>query len=790
MIFYYFFSRWENAINCYRGPDPLGLWWNYICWLEQNIHIDTENQFRKSLEHCLSIYEHFDGYKQDVRMVKLWIKYIDMQPSPPQMYQMLYQRGVGTQLAAFYIGWAHYFDSAGAFKQAESIFNLALQTNAHPMEELRAAQNKFRMSVAQRMLYDDGSSKKRSANNLAEQRQQITQLNPSSSNSSGSSSSTNNSSVKRSRTQETESAQPSAPTNNNSYFQSTQQQQQQQYNAENVQTSAYQQPQNSSPAYDYTPPTLDNSATVISSSLNFVYDETKTEDNEEMNCNAVYDYESGIQLPQNHVKYSKNSLQMWRVPLFLDEPFESKKVHYPKHAVYPGDGTEYSLEEIRARRWYRRLEEIKERKRVLHQKQEEERMKMQQERQKMMQKQKDEDQKRQMEDERRQQEIADQERQRQTYLQSQQQYMNRQESFAQNNFPNKSTTASDDIEDQIEASTISFSSGENGANKRITIKFKKERTVETHEIPAIPAPPITPAKVPSAKKKRVKYSILSSYDNNQSSDKTLTPYNGHSRRQVDDANLLLSFSSNNDDSSSYTLMSSNATATRVENNGAIPEFLNNDDSYSNSEFSNSLSGENSNQGSYNFNGFCSTPIRNHSVASSKTSTPISTNRLKGRGTNMSYLNDDSLSSEQNKAFFEEDEETKRRRLEKAIQTIDTHLARKSIDPFSNELCKAFLTKLDFPNRDTTENCVILRSYFPRFSKGQDVTLGDCDYYVDKEVGRGAYGAVFRAIKSDTKEIMALKYQKPANSWEFYVCQEVRKRCKNTDMVKFLSHGHI
>lgn len=101
-----------------------------------------------------------------------------MQANPLNLYQFLYKKNVGTQCACFYIGWAHYYDAANAFKQAESIFNLGIQVKAQPMEELQEAQNKFRLSIAQRMLYNDASSKKRSANTLVEQRQQITSLSP------------------------------------------------------------------------------------------------------------------------------------------------------------------------------------------------------------------------------------------------------------------------------------------------------------------------------------------------------------------------------------------------------------------------------------------------------------------------------------------------------------------------------------------------------------------------------------------------------------------------------------
>ncbi|KAL9698337.1 hypothetical protein quinque_001778 [Culex quinquefasciatus] len=169
---------WDEAIRAYQGPDPLDIWFNFICWLEQHKMLDKEGGFRKILEQCLSNFENYENYKQDVRMVKLWMKFIDMQANPLNLYQFLYKKNVGTQCACFYIGWAHYYDAANAFKQAESIFNLGIQVKAQPMEELQEAQNKFRLSIAQRMLYNDASSKKRSANTLVEQRQQITSLSP------------------------------------------------------------------------------------------------------------------------------------------------------------------------------------------------------------------------------------------------------------------------------------------------------------------------------------------------------------------------------------------------------------------------------------------------------------------------------------------------------------------------------------------------------------------------------------------------------------------------------------
>ena len=67
-------------------------------------------------------------------------------------------------------------------------------------------------------------------------------------------------------------------------------------------------------------------------------------------------------------------------------------------------------------------------------------------------------------------------------------------------------------------------------------------------------------------------------------------------------------------------------------------------------------------------------------------------------------------------------------------------------------------------------------------RGQTVNIGGSTYSVQNEVGKGAYGAVFKAMNSQTGGVVAIKFQKPPNPWELYICTEVRKRIKNTDIV--------
>lgn len=70
--------KWENAIINYIGADPLDMWFNFIYWYEQNAQYDTEQLFESALGKCLSTYECDARYNQDVRMVKLWMKYVSL----------------------------------------------------------------------------------------------------------------------------------------------------------------------------------------------------------------------------------------------------------------------------------------------------------------------------------------------------------------------------------------------------------------------------------------------------------------------------------------------------------------------------------------------------------------------------------------------------------------------------------------------------------------------------------------------------------------------------------------
>lgn len=111
-------------------------------------------------------------------------------------------------------------------------------------------------------------------------------------------------------------------------------------------------------------------------------------------------------------------------------------------------------------------------------------------------------------------------------------------------------------------------------------------------------------------------------------------------------------------------------------------------------------------------------------------------------------NDDSMTSflmAEPNSFFdtENDEELRQQRLDKALKTIEQHLQKQHIDPFNTELCKAFLTKVGFPSREHDKYYKLTNTMLPKMTNTKVTFIGDVKFLIEKEVGRGAYGSVYR-----------------------------------------------
>lgn len=73
-------QHYVRAIENYTGSDPLKLWYEYICWMDEVFAgpVDDQDIFENVLQSCLATFESDVNYKQDRRLVKIFIKFVSI----------------------------------------------------------------------------------------------------------------------------------------------------------------------------------------------------------------------------------------------------------------------------------------------------------------------------------------------------------------------------------------------------------------------------------------------------------------------------------------------------------------------------------------------------------------------------------------------------------------------------------------------------------------------------------------------------------------------------------------
>lgn len=71
-------KQFVNSIENFNGTDRLINWYEYLLWIEENFVIDFKREtiFDQILGACLCHFENDDKYKEDRRLIKLFITYV------------------------------------------------------------------------------------------------------------------------------------------------------------------------------------------------------------------------------------------------------------------------------------------------------------------------------------------------------------------------------------------------------------------------------------------------------------------------------------------------------------------------------------------------------------------------------------------------------------------------------------------------------------------------------------------------------------------------------------------
>jgi checkpoint serine/threonine-protein kinase len=126
--------------NIEDSDDPLDVYDRYVKWT-----LDTypsaqntkQSQLCPLLERATKAFQASAHYKNDPRYLKLWLHYIRFfSDAPREAFAYLARHNIGDGLALYYEEFAAWLETAGRWKQAEEVYALGIERQAHPLNRL------------------------------------------------------------------------------------------------------------------------------------------------------------------------------------------------------------------------------------------------------------------------------------------------------------------------------------------------------------------------------------------------------------------------------------------------------------------------------------------------------------------------------------------------------------------------------------------------------------------------------------------------------------------------------
>ncbi|RUS76832.1 hypothetical protein EGW08_015404, partial [Elysia chlorotica] len=142
-------SEFEMELRTYCGDDPLDVWDRYIKWTEQYYPKGGhEGQLMTLIEQCLKLFQNEPKYSSDLRFIQVWLKFANLAEDPVEVFNYMFDIGVGSAIAEVYIEWATALERKGDLKRADAIYLEGLNRCTEFKDKLKQSLLQFQNRVA------------------------------------------------------------------------------------------------------------------------------------------------------------------------------------------------------------------------------------------------------------------------------------------------------------------------------------------------------------------------------------------------------------------------------------------------------------------------------------------------------------------------------------------------------------------------------------------------------------------------------------------------------------------
>ncbi|KAF7631037.1 BUB1 N-terminal domain-containing protein [Meloidogyne graminicola] len=131
-----------------QQEDPLASMCNYVSWFEEHFPSGKRKFFYPILYKICVTYCSMDIYKNDERLLKIWLKLTENFPeSSLAVMEFAFTKGSCRNLAKFYICWSHMYQSIEWWNKAREKLQLALKMNAVPLDLIHKASDELESNI-------------------------------------------------------------------------------------------------------------------------------------------------------------------------------------------------------------------------------------------------------------------------------------------------------------------------------------------------------------------------------------------------------------------------------------------------------------------------------------------------------------------------------------------------------------------------------------------------------------------------------------------------------------------
>nr|XP_047133055.1 uncharacterized protein LOC100198524 isoform X3 [Hydra vulgaris] len=132
--------------NAEGDLNQLDVWHSYITWMEQNS--TQTKEVLPLLQRCMMFFKKKKTVNENKKYVELWVKMSEAVDDPNLIFEYMFDHDIGTSLSLFYICWAEHFETIGAIKKSDELYNLGINRSAQPLDVLKEGKRMFEMRMA------------------------------------------------------------------------------------------------------------------------------------------------------------------------------------------------------------------------------------------------------------------------------------------------------------------------------------------------------------------------------------------------------------------------------------------------------------------------------------------------------------------------------------------------------------------------------------------------------------------------------------------------------------------